>query len=226
MSNTVTLAILRTAAKQRADMENNNFITDAEWLTYINASYGEFYDLLIQHFEGDYVYSTSAISIVSGTATYALPSDFYKVLGVEILDGSYYVPLKRYQLHHRDSRPGSSGIHLQYRLQGSNIAFIETPTTTETGRLIYVPLYTDLASDGDTFEFHGPGWEEYVIIDAAIKAREKEESSTTSLERKKDRMYLRIEQAAMNREAGEPEEAVDVERNINGIYYDSDYTYI
>ena len=227
MSNSVALSVIRLGAKRRADMENSSFVSDSEWLTMINASCGEFYDLLISNFEQDYVLSTQSVSVVAGTDTYALASDFYKLLGVDVLYGSDYYPVKRFQFRHRHkpSSSASSGRNLQYRLRGSTIWFAPVPATTETIRIYYVPLFTALSVDADTFEFHGAGWEEYVIVDAAIKALRKEESDTSFLISEKLALRQRIEEAAPTRESNEPEQVVDVSRRNYGIYYDSDYTY-
>lgn len=49
------------------------------------------------------------------------------------------------------------------------------------------------------------GWDEYVIIDAAIKCLVKEESDTNVLLLQKQQMLARIEALASNRDAGDPE---------------------
>ena len=54
MATTMTLAQLRTAARQEADMVNSQFVSDSEFNTYINQSCFELYDLLIQKFGDDY----------------------------------------------------------------------------------------------------------------------------------------------------------------------------
>jgi uncharacterized protein YdcH (DUF465 family) len=49
------------------------------------------------------------------------------------------------------------------------------------------------------------GWTEYIIVDAAIKALHKEESDTTALMAQKMALKQRIEETAMNRDAGQPD---------------------
>jgi hypothetical protein len=49
------------------------------------------------------------------------------------------------------------------------------------------------------------GWLEYVIVDAAIKALTKEESDTSALKMEKDALRQRIEESAMNKDAGQPD---------------------
>lgn len=54
------------------------------------------------------------------------------------------------------------------------------------------------------------GWDEYVVIDAAIKARVKEESDPSVLLQQKGAFIDRIEAAAENRDAGQPQQVTDV----------------
>lgn len=64
------------------------------------------------------------------------------------------------------------------------------------------------------------GWIEYVIVDAAIKCLQKEESDTTALERAKSFQLQRIENAAQNRDVGEPERISDTSRNGGWLGWD------
>ncbi len=91
-----TLAQLRTRAKRLADMENSGFVADAEWLDYINEGLSELHDILVMASD-EYFLSSTTINIVSGTSAYALPSDFYKVRGVDLqrVTSSIHVPRKK-----------------------------------------------------------------------------------------------------------------------------------
>ena len=53
------------------------------------------------------------------------------------------------------------------------------------------------------------GWEEYIVIDAAIKAGVKQDYDTTKLEKQKDAMMKRIEAMAENRDAGQASHTTD-----------------
>jgi len=46
--------LIRTAAKQRADLVASQFVTDPEWNSNINASLQELFDMLVQKFGNDY----------------------------------------------------------------------------------------------------------------------------------------------------------------------------
>lgn len=70
----------------------------------------------------------------------------------------------------------------------------------------------------DTTTIQGiSGWEEYVIVDAAIKAKIKEESDISGLMMQKEGMLSRINQVAENRDASMPSRVSDTQS--------VDYTY-
>ena len=84
----VTLLELRNRSRQRADMVNSKFVTDAELNTYINASYAELYDLLIASRGENYFVLSYNFTTSINQDTYALPADFYKLMGVDFVTSS------------------------------------------------------------------------------------------------------------------------------------------
>jgi len=55
------------------------------------------------------------------------------------------------------------------------------------------------------------GWEEFIVVDAARKMLQKEESSTTGVERDLMRLRTRIEEMSQNRAWATPRRVVDVQ---------------
>ena len=219
---TKTLSALRTEIANRINFTvpaaSGTFITISEANACINNAINELRDVMIQKYGADYFATTSTISLVNGTEAYSLPSDFFKLLGVDYqMSNNEYVTLTPYELSERNRfnrsilRPYASSEFLRYRIRGSQIIFSPIPTTTNTVRLIYVPLATALSADGDTFECFN-GWDEYVITDCCIKWLAKEESSTTIWEQAKLALKERIESAAGNRDAGFSPCIADVRR--------------
>ena len=99
----VTLSNLRTLVRQRADMEGSQFVPDEEIRQYCNLGYAELYDMLVTNATSeDYFLTSSTVSLVSGTQLYSLPSDFYKLRGVDLNSGSDTFPLKRYNFPQRN----------------------------------------------------------------------------------------------------------------------------
>jgi hypothetical protein len=221
----VTLGELKTQSRQRADMENSTFIGDAELTSMINSSAAELLDLLIGVYE-DYNLSSQNVSVVPNTDTYDLPSNFYKLRGVDlVLDANgNAVTLRPFNFGERNNymfTPTWNVVglpYLRYHLQGNRVRFVPIPSTTQTVKLWFIPCLTRLVDDGDVLDGVN-GYEEYVIIDAAIKMRIKEETDTSELERQKANMIMRINSMAAARDAGEPERVTDNSRSCSYEFY-------
>lgn len=226
MATTMTLAQLRTAARQRADMVNSTFVSDSELNSYINQSYFELYDLLVTTFEDYYVASPVTFQ-TTGAQQYTLPDGtlyssapaLYKLLGVDLglnSSGNAWVTLKKFDFASRNRyvypQLGNTilGIsNLRYRIVGDTIMFIPTPSSGQYIRLWYIPRMTQLVSDTDTADGVS-GWTEYIICDAAIKCGQKEETDVSVLMAQKAALIKRIEDSAMNRDAGQPDTITDI----------------
>lgn len=235
LTGQMTLGQLRLLSQQKADRVNSNFVTTAEWNVYINQSYFELYDLLVQKYGNEYYvavpyqFQTTGAQLYNlpdGTSTYqninnvtALP--FYKLLGVDLsLNGTTnaFITLKKFEFISRNryvypqittNLLGVAG--LRYRLLGNQIDFIPPPAAGQFIRIWYIPRMLQLLKDTDMVDGVS-GWTEYIAVDAAIKALMKEESDTTMLMAQKQMLIDRIEAAAENRDAGEPEVISDTRR--------------
>lgn len=211
----MSLGQLRLYAQQRADRVNSNFVTMPEWNTYLNQSYFELYDLLITTYEDYYTKATPYTFSTDGTtAKYTLPTDFYKLQGVDCGVGASsnafqtvhnfnFIDRNRYMY------PGNTStflgvFNLRYRLFGNTLFFIPTPQGGQTIRVWYIPRLEQLLKDTDIASGVS-GWLEYVIVDAAIKALQKEEADISALAGQKEMLRQRIQDSAMNRDAGQPQ---------------------
>ncbi len=221
LSGQMSLLEIRTRAKQRSDMVNSQFVTDSEWNYYINQSYYELYDLLITAYE-DYYVAPRLLFTTTGSSSYPLPNGqnyssapaFYKMFGMDIgLDANTnaFVTLKKFSFIERNRYvfPQITStllgvFNLQYRVVGGNIMFIPTPAAGQPIGVWYFPRLNNLLQDTDIIDGIS-GWTEYVIVDAAIKALNKEESDTQALMLEKQMLKQRIESTATNRDAGQPD---------------------
>ena len=213
-----TLGAVRLAAQQKADMVNSDFISKQEWNDYINKSYAALYDLLIQTYADDY-YVATPFSIATDARTpplYNLPSNFYKLLGVDLaINGTdTWATLIKHAFAHRNQYPYSLGNtvigtqRIKYRLMGQQINFMGAGDA-RTLRLWYIPRPTTLQADYHVLDGVS-GWDEYVVLDAAIKAMGKEESDPSLLIVKQQEIKDRLDAVANNRDAGMPEGVSDV----------------
>jgi hypothetical protein len=205
-------------------MVNSQFISDSELLDYINASYAELYDLLIQTYEDYYITGPTQFTLTSGDeGVYALPSDFYKLRGLDYQYGGDWVELYPYDWNRRNAwnrtlnRVYTGETERSYRMVGTNLRIEPDDDADGTYRIWYAPAYTALSSDTDNIDsmISRNNWEEYLIIDAAIKMLAKEESDTRALERQKADIKRRIESAAGDRDMDQPERISDI-RDIRG----------
>jgi hypothetical protein len=112
----------------------------------------------------------------------------------------------------------------RYRLEGTRdstgaytnqIRFTPAPDGSTDIRIWYIPRSPELTADSDKLQGFN-GWEEYVVIDAAMKMLEKEESNTEALVLRKNRIIQRIYSMAQARDYNFPEQVVDV----TGDFYD------
>lgn len=222
----LSLGECRLRAQQRADRVNSNFVSTTEWNFYINQSYKELYDLLITLYE-DYFIAEPYLFVTTGSKySYALPNGvligtdsiktkpFYKLIGVDCAlsaNNNAWVSLNKFEFINRNKYvyPNITStffgvFNMQYRLMGSNLQFIPTPSANQTIRVWYIPRLADLLADTDVLDGVS-GWTEYVIIDAAIKALQKEESDVSVLMAEKQMLIDRIQASGMNRDAGMPD---------------------
>ena len=230
-NNTTTLAQLITRVRQRADMVGSAFVSDAEIVDYINVAMAEIHDLLVDKYE-DYYVSTTTYTLPGGNPG-TLPATFYKALGVDFDSGGVSYRLKRYSFHERNmyNSPGAVAARIadtRYAIQGNQIKFIPDPTTSGTVTLHYVPEAQRFSSGSTsaTIVSLAPamanGYEEYVVVDAAIKCLLKEESDVQPHMVYKEQLRKRLEAAAGNRDAGESYKISDVN---TGVYLEDYVNY-
>lgn len=199
---TFALSTLRTRAQQESDNVNSGFVSSTgsapiEWTALINASYQELYGLLVTTFGADY-YVASPFSITTDGINdkFALPTDFFKLLGVDlqVQASSLWTTLKEFAFAERN----------RFGLVNSPV-----PMSGQTLRLWYAPVITPLNADADLTVDIVNGWEEYIIVDAAMKAISKEEGDVSVLMARKQALLARINGEAANRDAGSPAHIVD-----------------
>jgi len=227
MAKTVTVGDLINRIRRQADMENSEFVTDAELRELITVSAAELLDLLVSADVWLNAGDDASISITADTATYSLPSDFYRLQAVDVRETSTsnYANARRVSQRDRNMYQGTTGWVIEngtnlgdgfqtptsnvgYRtfISGSThrITFYPTPTSsTNECRINYVPEQLTLDDNADVVNGVN-GWEEYIVLDVAIKILVKEESETAALERKLRALTDRISEMAVDRDQTEP----------------------
>lgn len=217
---TVTLAQLKTRVRERANMENSEFIQDSELVTYINYSVSQLRDKLVSKVGNDYFASFYTYNLSNGQEAYSLPSDFYKLLYIEVkADDNYFYKMRRYEVSEKNY--GRSPLNyfitdIRYRLRADSVVF--TPPNLIGGRtvkLTYVPLVTNLVNDYDILNGYN-GWDEYVVLLTARKCLVKEEQDVSQVDQELMMMDQRIEAMADNRDESNPMRIYDNQRSYWG----------
>lgn len=233
-----SLGQIRLQSQQRADLVNSNFVSLTEWNSYINQSLFELYDLLIAAYGEDYFAAPALQFVTDGSSqffdlpngtNYDAAPPFYKLLGIDLglnagaQSNNGWVSITKFNFIDRNKYfyPNTQStiygvFNMQYRLYGNKVEFIPTPSGNQPIRLWYIPRMTMLLQDTDTTTAGVSGWLEYVIVDSAIKAMQKEESDVSVLMAQKQQLLKRIEALALNRDAGVPDTISDTRSNGNG----------
>lgn len=218
MAANVTLLQMRTDARERADMAGGAaaaFASDTLLTRWVNDACKELYDKLVAARGGDYYAARDTLSLVAGTASYALPATFFQLLAVQIDYGGDVCDLGRYELREEAlllSAPVSTDPRaLRWRLESQTMRFAPTPAVASTVRLVFVPAFADLVNDGDTFDGVN-GWERWATMTVAIRLRQKAKHDVGDLMAERQRVEAAIDRLADHRD-GQPATIVDVRRD-------------
>lgn len=243
MARLVTLTTLQTRVGQRASMRfasNAAIIESGELTDDINEGIAELYDL-VTGVEGQPWYMESVtFGTNSGTDTYAIGpgqainvSDFFRPRGFDIQFGQNIVVTARPFMWAERNRykwfPGwiySQPVYYRMVGKASSVAqagndavkFIPAPNGQFNITMWYTPTPPVLVSGTDAFDGIN-GYEEYVVLGAAIKLLTKQEQleHAAALMQERERQRDRILGALGNRDAENPERVQDVTLNDGWI---------
>lgn len=205
-----TLASLRTAFYNRFDEGSQNYIGTDEANSLINEACEHLYNWLIASGE-NYVSRELQGQLTPTQTDFPLPEDFFKLLKVFIVNSGRYTPVPRLMLEEWRGSYGPCG----YIMIDNLLRFSQSMTAQNTTvSIFYVPDFTELVNDTDTFSFqYIPGCAEFIVNQAVIGARLKEESDTAPLERRQAQIIQMIETDIQNRDMGRHQHVVDAERH-------------
>lgn len=188
---------------------------DSEVIDNINTSISPWYDMVLgSTFAGQFVRAPWNITTSQGVSVYANAPNFYRSISVDAyLTGSTIpVDCDPYQEEQRNIwaqllfTGWVYGQPIMYQIQGTNLSFRPFPQGNVQITVNYYPTPPVLMSGNDTLDSVA-GWEEYVVLDAAIKCALKDGQLdiVQTLEGLKQEQEQRILAAAPNRDQGAPE---------------------
>lgn len=201
------LADMRTSS----DSDFSGFISNAELNSYANHELAELYDLLSNTFQ-DYFTTSSIVTISSGN-TVALPTNCFRVLGVDCFDGNDgYQSLRPYNFNARnDYEPYYStnggafyDTFSTYRVVGNNLTILPRQDALGQYQVWYIPSFTNFTTDNDDIGNLGlNNWHQFATYGVAAKLMIKEETDPSIVLQMKEQVRARIKQSATNRQESE-----------------------
>ena len=222
MSESVTLALLKTQVRETANMENSQFVSDAELARYIDLSYARLYNMLIKADDNYYTIGPTEFTVPTGSNSFALPTDFFKLMGIDCKFGSSWYPIKPFEMAERGRWVNANKlayvglINIAYKIMGSNIIFYPQESVSGSYRYWYIPQRTPLVLDTDTMDGL-QGFQRFVVIDAAIKCSQKEEADCSALLEEKNEIIAEINSMARNSDMGYPKKVQDTTTSYMGL---------
>jgi hypothetical protein len=217
MGVTRDIADMIAEAKKLSDMENTQFITDAQWAEWFNHAYLNLRRKLANTFE-DYNTTSYDFSTTSGTADYSVPTGFLKLRKVfRVLDSGTSsereIPLTRMNWNQGSLNRYTTESRM-YMLRGSNLRLWPMPQSALDYRMYYVPAPTTLTATSTDVEFEF-GFDEFCIWDAVVKAKTAEESDPSVALAERNRLEFEIIGDGQNRDSTEALQVQDVVYNQN-----------
>lgn len=201
MARSQTLQQILDRARFTADMRNSPFVSDATALMLLNDVWPKLYDELVQA-DANYYATSETFSISSGTQVYDLPTDFYKILGVDFSVDGQQTFFTLYPFNEGERNTGFNTGNLP----------------AGTIRLRYVPAPVEFTSLSDSIDGIA-GWDRMLSLLLAIDMLDAEESNTDRVYRKYQEEVARIRAMAPNRDMGSPATVTDVyQSSINAAY--------
>jgi hypothetical protein len=223
VSYPVKLGDLMSRSLQRANLEGANtgdapFITDAELTNEINSSVAKWWDMLIgSTFAGQIARAQYQFSTVANQSTYALPGDFARQISLDafIIQAPPYgawtcTPYNEEQRNQFTLMPvlgwGVLGNPVYYQIQYPSLSLRPIPNGVFTMQLNYFPVAPRLMDREDQLDSI-QGWEEYIVLDVAVKLLIKDGQTDLIplLEGRRQEEISRITAAAKNLDQGQPE---------------------
>lgn len=203
---TATLSTIRDRVRFLGSYENSTKFTTPLINAEINAALAELYELL-DDVHGGYFDTETTTSTVAGQAYVDLPSNFWRLRGVDILIGGKYRMLDQVGIEQRNDFQTSTGLPVAYRtIAGGTrgrLGLYPTPSGVSTLRIVYTPTYTPLSADGDSFEYYN-SYEDFVVCGTLLRLDQREERPLAERQNELARIKDRITKGASRRRAAEP----------------------
>jgi hypothetical protein len=210
MARTVSTEQLVTDCRARTKIEAAS-VSNADVVAFLQAGNAALQDVILE-VSPMWDLDSFTIDVVSGTSTYALDPDFYKLRGVDVKDASgQWRDIDEIEFYDRNLYQDSTGTReeIKWMLIGDNIRLYPTPGYSETAglRVWFVPAFTVITWDGvpgsagTLVDYHND-WCEYIRLYACILMKEALRESPVTYAGLLSPLDKRLRRAARRRSHG------------------------
>lgn len=217
MALTRTIEQMVDATRRSTDTQGTAALVrhpDADLFDYVNRGIAALDRLLKRYDNGQRYLSSTTITTVSGTETYALPADFMALVSLSgTFDGEPRW-LTSYAMNEHpalaDTDAGWTGEPLYYRLRGGNVSLLPIPAYEYSLTLWYSPAPSTLTA-GQTYDTIAR-LDDYIVAYAGQLVAEKDRN-WEHYDRLGQRMAMlasEVEAVGRNRDLNSPARIVDV----------------
>lgn len=207
-----TLAQLRTQAQARADFENDTNVTNVSWASFINGSRKRLRRLMVAA-HPQFFLNSKAFSLAGGVYQYDLLANaptFWKALALDFSTGGsgpdMFMQVPRFLWHERNRVWDRA-----YRVFGNTLEVRPALSAAGSYVLWYVEQPAALVADGDALLLAEDMFDEFIILDAASKARRRQQKDSAALDGELAALERDVKSAAADNDVGEPDRVLDVE---------------
>lgn len=213
-SDSISLTDLRSRVRERADMVGSSFVTDAanSLDAWINEGLHRLHGRLVDAYGEEYCANSANYTFVTGTTSYDLPDYFLKLYAIDMTLNGYVRSLKKMARSERNIfRNRSAGIAVpRYMIRGQKVViYPEVPNGTAF-TVHYAPRAKLLSGANLTTNIPA-GWEQYIVLYAAIQALHKEETDARHLQGELAKLEHELDLTKEQRDLAGPHQAVDTD---------------
>jgi hypothetical protein len=202
-----TRSELVTRAKARGDFENDGNITSTVWNSWADVEHKAAWRLMARINPHALTAGPTSFTLTGTTDTYALSTlspAFYKLLGLDYLNGSDWQEVIRFNFASRNRQARA------YRVLGTTIRVTPPTAAAGTYRVWYIPEPTAFAADGSTIDAALSMHDEIIVLGMAIRGRSRQRKDASELMAERQALVAEM-MAAGDRDDGTPDTVRDVE---------------
>ena len=205
----------------------DDYISDGFLMRRVDAGYKAAYELFADA-DADRLTITSEVVVSSNTGSFPLPTDMYRLRGIDVKFGNQWIAIQRDDKSFLNSQPwelpyGTSvagfaaGLPSRYRLQ-SDYAYVSPDAVAGTTfRISYIPIPATLTGSDQTIDSTA-GVDQLIIWQAVRDCRVREDKTTSEADYQIKLATERVMKMGKDRDIGQPMRLEDPLRRRNWVF--------